>query len=745
MSSNNQIISNNNLNVNISNEHFNVNYQKYLEEKRSLLKSNELNNPKIEDLKVQEVQKEEPTRPVEKRLSKEEQIKNNDFLSLIEEQEDKETKKVASNKRKLDEKLANIHYKKLYNLVPKIHLSTVENLVEKTFLGNYEMYINTIPMFFDPLIWNESKKKTADSDIINNLTNRQAKAQKKALILHSAQLLKLVGYHRQKILTIPMTKIYVDELKESDEYIDNLRLINSKGKIFKLESNHEKQTRQLARRNKIADTMELLAQDKGFTNSMITITLPPAYHSAPKNNRNSYDGSTPQKAVKLLQTFWKSFRAGLSNAGFVFGENKNEDEKKSVLGLSVIELQGDSTLHLHACIYHDKADEEKITQCLETVEDNYNSKQTEQRYKLGYVDSQGKLKRGFDIQYSNQGKKEGENFRSGANYLMKYLYKTHAVYDEVDLKDEGLKNQAGRWFYGVRSFNFFGFNGAITKFEFLVKNYLSYQMALPKEIFLCLKANDMYSFIKNYDEFFTNEYHKENGKRVFKGVMFNNGIYKKLINKEKQKQLVLELLDRLDNEILTIQAKIKRMEEDKKIQDEIKQEKIRTLNNVINRKLNKIEKLKSSDVVINATVEAIVNKHGFVFIEKKVFSIFQCAEESKDIIDIKGLNLELLENSNVKTSLETAQLKQNELDGFVDDLVEKYLINHNSNVLRLKDIEDMRDYIDKSIVVQLFKAAQGNGVNPDKREERRRKALDELNFDDDYYQNWLEEREIFNH
>ncbi|MDG9878082.1 replication endonuclease [Enterobacter roggenkampii] len=745
MSSNNQILSNNNLNVNTSSKYFNRDIKEYREEKRNLLKSMELNTPKIEEIQVKEVPTEEHKRPVEKRLSKEEQIKNDDFLSLIEEQEKQETKNVAEKQKKLDKKLSNIHYKKLYNLVPKIHLATVENLVEKTFLGNYEIYINTIPMFFDPMIWNESKKKSADSDIINNLTNRQAKAQKKALILHSAQLLNLVGYHRQKILTLPMTKMYVDELKESDEYIDNLRLINSKGKIFKLESNHEKQTRQLARRNKIADTMELLAQDKGFTNSMITITLPPAYHSAPKIGKNSFDGSTPQKAVKLLQTFWKSFRASLSNAGFIFGDNDKDRTKQSVLGLSVIELQGDSTLHLHACIYHDKKDEQKITDCLHDVEDNYNSKQTEKRYKLGGIDSKGNPIRGFNIQYSNQGKKEGENFRSGANYLMKYLYKTHAVYDEVDLKDEGLKNQAGRWFYGVRSFNFFGFNGAITKFEFLIKNYLSYQMALPREIFLCLKANDMYCFIKNYHRFFENEYQKENGKKVFKGVMFNYGLYKKEVSKEKQNQLVLDLLDRLDNEILTIQAKIKRITEDKKIQDESKQEKIITLNNVINRKLNKIEKLKSSDVAINATVQKIIDKHSFIFVEKKVFSIFQVAEENKDIIDIKAINLESLENSNVKTSFEVAQLKQDDLDKFVDDLIEQYNIKYQSNVLRLKDIEEIRNYIDNSIVVQLFKAVQVVGVSPDKKEERRRKALDELNFDDDYYQNWLEEKEIFNH
>ena len=176
---------------------------------------------------------------------------------------------------------------KLFSLVPKIHQSAVRNLIKTHFQGNLNNYLETIPLFFDPLIWNKRKKDDADEKFLTNKSNREKKAYKKSLILHSAQLLKLVGYDRQKIATKAMVKEYVEDMENSDDYINNLRLINSKGKIIKLESNKEKQFKKLARMNKIADTLDLLAKDKGFTNSMITLTLPPSYHPNPKNKNCS--------------------------------------------------------------------------------------------------------------------------------------------------------------------------------------------------------------------------------------------------------------------------------------------------------------------------------------------------------------------------------------------------------------------------------------------------------------------------
>lgn len=620
-----------------------------------------------------------------------------------------------------------------YSIVPKIHLSAVRNLVKTQFNNNLDEYLKTIPKFLDPLIWSKRKKDDADEKFISNRTNRDKKAYKKNLILHSAQLLKLIGFNRQKVATKAMTKEYVEDMENSDDYINSLRLINAKGKIIKLDTNKEKQFKKLARMNKIADTMDLIAKDKGFTNSMITLTLPPVFHPNPKNNNCSYGGQSPQQAKKQLMDYWKAFRSMLSNNGFIFGEN--------LIGLQVIELQQDSTLHLHSIFYHSKNNEDLITKCLNDVEDNYNRKQTDPAFKLGRIDKDGKLKRGFDIQYSNQ--KEGEeSYQRGSSYLMKYLYKTHTTYDDKNPDDSVLKNQACRWFYGIRSFNFFGFNGAITKFDFLIKNYKSYENTLPDEIKNCLKTDDLYSFIKNYNQFFTNEYNKDSSKRNFIGVIFNRGIYKKSFNQEKQTNLVLELLYKLEKEIDVLRNKLKLATDKGDFQ------KIEQLNKVIDRKIAKIESLETTNEVAQEKIDEALKSFELVLIEKKIFSIFQSNEQNKDLTTISVLNLDDLINANVKQSFENALSKQDELD-FLVNFSKGYYKEQGTNLLTLSLLEKINislnkkiKNLDKSIGVQLFKAIQGSGISQDLKEKdnHREQVLEEI-----HYEQWLEEREIFNY
>jgi hypothetical protein len=642
-----------------------------------------------------------------------------------------------------------------YSLVPKIHKSTVINLVNKQFNGNLEDYLKTIPKFLDPLIWNKRKKDETDEKFITNRSNRDKKAYKKNLILHSAQLLKLIGFSRQKVATKGMVKEYVEDMENSDDYIHNLRLINVKGKIIKLETNKEKQFKKLARMNKIADTMDLIAKDKGFTNSMITLTLPPAYHPNPQNNNCSYKGFSPIQATNLLMKFWKALRAMLSNNGFIFGEN--------LIGLQTIELQGDSTLHLHSIFYHSKENEELLTECLNKVEDNYNKKQTDESLELGswVKDNLGnwKRKRGFDISYSNQ-KTGEESYQRGSSYLMKYLYKTHTTYDDKNLDDSVLKNQAGRWFYSIRSFNFFGFNGAISKFEFLVKNWKSYENALTDEIKNCLRTGDLYSFIKNYDRFFTNEYNKDSSKRTYLGVIFHRGLYKKNNNIQKQNKLALELLVKLQNEINTVKAKI-----DKAIIEK-NYEKIEVLKNVIGRKYKKIESLETTCEIVKEKIDDALSTYELVLIEKKVFSIFQSNEQNNELTTISTLNLDDLINANVKQSYDNVKEKQKDLDFLVNfskdfykqngfNYVEAMKIDYKnkySNVLTLSllnrinnNLEGSIKNLDKSIGVQLFKAIQGKVFTQSQRLNIKENALKEVYLEDFDYEIWLWRKEIFNY
>lgn len=621
---------------------------------------------------------------------------------------------------------------KFYSLVPKIHLSAVKNLVKVQFNNKLEDYLKTIPTFFNPLIWNKNKKDDTDEKFITKRSNRDRKSYKKTLVLHSAQLLKLIGSNRQKVATKAMVNEYVEDMENSDNYINSLRLINVKGKIIKLETNKEKQFKKLARMNKIADTMDLLAKDKDFTNSMITLTLPPSYHPNPQNNNCSYNGATPQQAQKLLMTYWKAFRAMLSNNGFIFGEN--------LIGLMVIEVMGDSTLHLHSIFYHDKKDEVLLTECLHKVEDNYNIKQSNEKDNLGRIDKTGKRIRGFDIQYSNQ-KTGEETYQRGSSYLMKYLYKTHTTYDDTNPDDSVLKNQTCRWFYGIRAFNFFGFNGAISKFDFLIKNYKSYENALPDEIKNCLKTGDLYSFIKIYNNFFTNEYNKDSSKRRHIGVIFSRGLYKKSFNQEKQNKLVLELLHKLEKEIDTLQAKLKISIEKKDFL------RVEQLNKVVVRKQTKIESLETTNELVQEKIDEVLSSYELVLIEKKIFSIFQSNEKSENLTSIDSIDLNDLLNSGIKQSYDNAINKQDELN-FIIEFSKDFYNENGISLLTLSNLNLINQSLnkriknlDKSIGVQLFKAIQGGSFKQNATEEidKRDSLIGEI-----HYQLWLEEHEIFN-
>ena len=106
------------------------------------------------------------------------------------------------------------------------------------------------------------------------------------------------------------------------------------------------------------------------------------------------------------------------------------------------------------------------------------------------------------------------------------------------MNDEAIKNMTARHLYGIRSFNFFGLKGSITKFNFLCKNYLNYKKYLSKEIKFCLQQGDLYDFITNYEMFFDNAYFTEMGSKKLLGVIFKKGQYELDGQLLKQKDII---------------------------------------------------------------------------------------------------------------------------------------------------------------------------------------------------------------
>ena len=441
------------------------------------------------------------------------------FLKLVENDKNNQ-----STKRLFNDPQLNLR-------VPQVHKQYVRLVIDKFFQGDEDKYCDDIKLFFDKFTIQD--KRVCDDAIVKDKSTKQLYKKKKKLILYSAQLLKLISGFRSKYITNDMLNIYKNDMIERDNYLENCRLVDNKGNIFKMKSLANKQQQQLAQILKTSKLLDLIATEKGFTYSFITLTLPGHFHPFPSLGHNSYDGATPDDAISQLNNYWQVFRATLSQNGLVYGDD--------LLGISVMESHKDSSLHKHILIYHSIDNTKAIEKATQTVQDNY------------------KKKTGIQVNFDYRTKDlTMENPASGSTYIFKYITKTNTNYLETEngKSTNAVKNMAIRYFYGIRGYNTFGIKQITSKLNYLQKNIDRYKqffdlndtkwqhnsnysvlienmkviaeknkyvdMELRKtplhQLFSLIKQGDMYSFYRYFEKFFTNIYSNDG---LFIGVEFS--------------------------------------------------------------------------------------------------------------------------------------------------------------------------------------------------------------------------------
>lgn len=411
------------------------------------------------------------------------------FLDLIEEEEEKQEPLDFDDKSR---------FSKIFNLAPKIHHNYIQHIVKTQFNDSVEDYIKTIPLFFEKFTRKDKYICNGNAKGETKLQTRRINKNRKELLLYSAQLLKLIGgkgkFFRASILCDSLAKFYKEEMKRTEDYVNSYRLIRASGRVLKLTKHEDKQRQKVAQIIRISKCLSDLAVKKGFTYSLITLTLPPVYHPNPTKGDCSFNGATPKQAHQKLMEFWKLIRANFAKSGLITGD--------SFFGLQTCESQKDSTLHLHSLVYHSNKDTKLIHSIVNGVQDRHNKKAQHKTEKVR-----------FDIKL-NDGR------ASGATYVFKYITKTNAIYTEQD--DNAIKNTACRFMYGARGFSFFGVQNAITQFNFLHDNFISYKKYLSNEVISMLESRDYFLFITKYSKFFENVYYKnEKGTKKLLGVTFD--------------------------------------------------------------------------------------------------------------------------------------------------------------------------------------------------------------------------------
>jgi len=434
----------------------------------------------------------------------------------------------------------------LSSLIPEIHKSYVLHIIKSQFDNDTQAYIKTIPMFLEK--FTKQDKWICDSSVIGSTKKekRFLNKRKKSLLLYSAQLLGLMGgfgkYHRAKILPNSLVRHYKDEMQKMEDFCKSHRLIQSSGHITRLTSLENKQKQKIAHILRISRYMSDLAQDKKFTYSLVTLTLPPVYHPNPILGANSYNGATPAQAHAKLTGYWKLIRARFAKAGLETGTD--------IFGLQTVESHTDSTLHLHCLIYHSTENTELIHEIVHAVSQKHNKSVHYEKNKCVR----------FDIKL-NDGR------ASGATYVFKYITKSNAIYTEQD--DNALKNAACRYFYGAKGFSFFGIKNTITQFNFLVANYIGYKKYLNKDMIKMFEKRDYALFVSEYAEFFKTEYYEQDGGKKLLGVSYcteavkshkqrlKNTVIKKHKTElliEKKQYCIFEINDTFDKDTNTVRA-----------------------------------------------------------------------------------------------------------------------------------------------------------------------------------------------
>jgi hypothetical protein len=446
-------------------------------------------------------------------------------------------KKIESD-RKQKQQTKYKPYNYFFKLVPELHLSYIYNIIKVQFGNDIKAYIESAPLFSKH--FTRRHKLICDSVIScdNKRDKRRLNKQKKELLLFSAQLLGLVGKARAKILNESLVKNYLDEMAKAEEFIEKFRIIHKSGKIMRLVSLEKKLKQKQAQIIKLSKCMSLRAKDKGYTYTLLTLTLPPIFHPRPSLGENSFEAILPSESHDKLMNFWKLIRSNLAFNGLHAGNG-------SIFGLEILECHGDSCLHLHALIYHSDDNTGTIHRVIRDVQNRHNA-QFPIDSSMSFGQKRHALKRRvkFDIKL-NDGR------ASGSTYVFKYITKTTGSYNNKDAA--AVKNQACRYYYSARGFNFFGLKGSITKFNFLQANYHLYTEFMTDEILAMFKANNYYLFVSKYADMFKNEYYRDaKNNRKLLGVSFDlskiNINEKRIVLIEKKQYCIFEKTEDFDDE-----------------------------------------------------------------------------------------------------------------------------------------------------------------------------------------------------
>ncbi|MDC7716110.1 replication endonuclease [Vogesella sp. DC21W] len=274
---------------------------------------------------------------------------------------------------------------------------------------------------------------------------------------------KQVKYCSNKTL-----ELFNQQRLRNKNYIENTILSSRESdKVLNLKDIVRTPEQEFAEKLAIMNCYEKMAEEDNYTWSFITMTLDGEYHPNPTKGSNHWNGVPVYESVEILQKKWARIRTNL------------HDNQIRVYGVKVAEVHQDGCFHLHALVFHDAENFNKITKI---VKNHFNSNENQAKIEL------------------NNGN------ASASSYCFKYIQKTLSsdVAEKSTIDKDyytTMKNQAMRQACSVRALSFFGLKkGLITKWRTFARNYKR-EKSLSDNVILSniITTNDLYSFQKLAD------------------------------------------------------------------------------------------------------------------------------------------------------------------------------------------------------------------------------------------------------
>jgi hypothetical protein len=309
----------------------------------------------------------------------------------------------------------------------------------------------------------EDARKASDKAAhINNIDRKSLsrslkKVRRKGLGIISQELHLVGGKTKNKRVTPSQRSSRKKSNEANIKWLANTEIHSRDGVVFKLNDAGVTAEKRLAEMEAVTAGIQKEAEAQGLVWASCVVTLPPEFHPNPSKGKNSWNGTMPGEAMKVLMDRFASARAVLNN------------KKIKLAGMRTVESHQDGCPHVNFLIYYAPKHQKKVKAAFKSA---FGKSEKLCRFMPG---------------------KTGAGAAKFATYATKYIKKY--IKGGADLDDACLEEQAWASAWSIRRFQFFGIP-SLTNWRSLRSSSVTPQDYATAELWVAARAGDFDEYIR---------------------------------------------------------------------------------------------------------------------------------------------------------------------------------------------------------------------------------------------------------